>query len=58
MVSMPDYDICIRSRDRNIKKNRQVLEANEMKVLKKVAKQNKNRENKKPINLKILQYPT
>ena len=28
----PDYDICTRNKDRNIE-NRQMLEANEMKIL-------------------------
>ena len=30
---MPYYDICTRNKGRKIKKNRQMLEANEMKVL-------------------------
>ena len=29
---MPDYDICNRNKGRNIKKTRQMLEANEMKA--------------------------
>ena len=38
--SYPDYDICTRNKGRNIK-NRQMLEANEMKVPRKIVDKTK-----------------
>ena len=49
----PDYDIGTRNKGRNIK-TRHMLEANEMKVLRKIVG---NRQNKKPTVQRILRYP-
>ena len=52
----PDYDTCIR-RGGNIK-NRQMLEANEMKVLRKIVGETKIDRIKNQTNQRILRYPT
>jgi hypothetical protein len=53
----PDYDICTRNKDRNIK-TRQLLEANEMKVQRKIVGKTKIVRIRNQKNQRILQYPT